>query len=84
MKNITVSVDDNTYHRARVRAAEMQTSVSALVKQFLLETAEEETDAERLRRKERETLDRIRARQKGFSAGKRLKRDELYDRHALS
>jgi plasmid stability protein len=84
MKNITVSVDDEVYHRARIRAAEKQTSVSALVRRFLTETAGEESDAERLQRKERETLERIRARQVGFSAGKRLKRDELYDRHALS
>jgi len=49
-----------------------------------MEAAGEERDAERLRRKERETLERIRARQGGFSAGDRLKRDDLYDRDALS
>jgi hypothetical protein len=32
MKNIAVSVDDETYRRARVKAAEMDTSVSALVR----------------------------------------------------
>ena len=31
MKNITVSVDEGTYRRARIRAAELDTSVSALV-----------------------------------------------------
>jgi len=37
MKNITVSVDDETYRRARIKAAERETSLSALVKQFLAE-----------------------------------------------
>ena len=35
MRNITVSVDDATYRRARIRAAELDTSVSALVREFL-------------------------------------------------
>ena len=35
MRNITVSVDDATYWRARIRAAELDTSVSALVREYL-------------------------------------------------
>lgn len=35
MKNITVKIDDETYRRARVLAAERETSVSALVREFL-------------------------------------------------
>lgn len=35
MKNITITIDDVTYHAARVKAAELGTSVSALVKQHL-------------------------------------------------
>ena len=35
MKNITVSVDDETHRMARIRAAELDTSVSALVREFL-------------------------------------------------
>ena len=41
MKNITVSLDDETYRRARVIAAQRDMSVSALVKQFLVELASE-------------------------------------------
>jgi hypothetical protein len=76
MKNITVSVDDETYRRARVKAAEQDTSVSALVKRFLSELASGESDNERLKREERE----IRARIHGFSAGDRLSRDEAHER----
>lgn len=35
MRNITVSVADETYRRARIAAAEQDTSVSALVREFL-------------------------------------------------
>jgi hypothetical protein len=76
MKNITVSVDDETYRRARVKAAERDTSVSALVKQFLSEFAAEESEFERLKHRERE----LRARIRTFSAEDRLPRDELYER----
>lgn len=76
MKNITVSVDDDTYRRARIKAAEQDTSVSALVKRFLADLAETETEAERLKRRERELRASIRA----FRAGDRLSRDDLHER----
>jgi len=76
MKNITVSVDEETYRRARVKAAERDTSISALVKEFLTRLAAEESDRERLLREERE----LRARVTNFSASDRLPRDKLYDR----
>ena len=37
MKNITVSVDDKVYHAARVEAALRRKSLSALVREFLVE-----------------------------------------------
>jgi plasmid stability protein len=78
VKNITVTVDDDTYRRARVRAAELDTSVSAEVKQFLLRFAQKETEFERLKALEQ----KMRAEISGISAGDRLSRDELYDREA--
>jgi hypothetical protein len=78
MKNITVSVDDETYRRARVRAAEQDTSVSALVKRFLIELAQDESDADRLRREERA----LRAQIKAFRAADRLPRDDAHERGA--
>lgn len=35
MKNITLSVDDETYRAARILAAERNTTVSALVREYL-------------------------------------------------
>jgi hypothetical protein len=40
MKNITIAVDDETHRAARIRAAELGTSVSALVKSYLQELAQ--------------------------------------------
>jgi hypothetical protein len=76
MKNITVSVDDETYRQARMKAAEQNTSVSALVRRFLLELAAGENDAERLRREERALRERITS----FTAGDRLSREDLHGR----
>lgn len=36
MKNITVSVDDELYHETRIEAARRRTSVTALVREFLV------------------------------------------------
>lgn len=35
MKNVTISLDDETHRNARIRAAELGTSLSALVKAYL-------------------------------------------------
>lgn len=35
MKNVTISLDDETHRNARIRAAELGTSLSALVKDYL-------------------------------------------------
>jgi len=76
MKNIAVSLDGETYRRARMIAAQRDTSVSALVKQFLLELASGETETERLKREERALRERITA----FRASERLTRDDLHHR----
>lgn len=79
MRNITVAVPDDTYRKARVRAAELDTSVSALVRDFLTGLAQEESDFERRRRLQDELLASV----KSFSARDRLPRDETHDRRAL-
>jgi hypothetical protein len=35
MKNVTIALDDETHRKARIRAAELGTSLSALVKEYL-------------------------------------------------
>jgi hypothetical protein len=76
MKNITVSVDDDIYRRARMKAAERDTSLSALVKQFLVDLTKEESQVERLKREEAT----LRASIRTFRASDRLSRDRLHER----
>ena len=86
MRNITVSIDEETYRLARVRAAESDTSVSALVREFLEELVHGETREERfarLKRLQDEVLAELDARGGGLRAEDMLSRDELHDRDAL-
>lgn len=41
MKNVTVALDDEVHRKARIRAAELGTSLSALVKEYLTRLAED-------------------------------------------
>jgi Arc/MetJ-type ribon-helix-helix transcriptional regulator len=84
MKNITVSVPDEVLHRARIQAALLNTSVSALVRQALEQLAGEETEFERLRGRELQIREKLRCQDTAFSASDRLSRDEAHQRHALS
>lgn len=76
MKNITLSLPDAVYRRARIKAAERDTSVSALVREYLSSLDEGETDFERRKRLQDEVLRTVR----GFRAGGRMKRDEAHTR----
>ena len=76
MKNITVSLDDNTYKHARIAAAERGTSVSALVKQFLAGLARGGDEFERLKRAENALRDEITA----FRAADRVPRADTHRR----
>jgi hypothetical protein len=86
VKNITVSVDDETYRRSHIRAAEAGTSVSALVRSFLVALAQgqvAETEFDRLQRLQEEILTGIRARGGGLRAADNATRDTLHDRNAI-
>lgn len=77
MKNVTVAIDDQLHRRARIRAAEIGTSLSAVVRRFLSEFAGGETDYERRKRLQEQTLASVRA----FRAGDRLTRGEAHRRN---
>jgi len=90
MKNVTISLDDDTHRRARIRAAELGKSLSGLVRE-LLETLDKGAG---VRREEimpsgitRAEYDRLAAQElelrktiTGFSGKDLLSRDELHDR----
>jgi predicted CopG family antitoxin len=79
VKNITVSVPDEVYRRARIKAAERDTSVSNLVREFLLKLGDEEADFDRRKRLQAEVLASVTS----FRAGDRLKREAIHERKAL-
>lgn len=70
---------DEVYRKARIRAAERNTSVSGLVRDLLLQVAEQD---ER-RRHLLETIEAVREANPNFTATDLLSRDELHDRDAL-
>ena len=89
MRNITVSVDDETYRQARIRAAELDTSVSALVREYLQSLSDAgaefqtlETASERRMRGLLEVREQIRRNSPNFRVADNVPREQLYDRHA--
>lgn len=76
MKNITVSVPDDVYREARIRAAECGSSVSALVAEYLRSLTGRANEFSRLEAQQRRVQRAIRR----FSARDRLARDEIHTR----
>ena len=76
MKNITLSVPDDVYRAARIRAAERGSSVSALVGDYLRSLWDREAEFARLEAQQGEVQREI----VRFRARDRLGRDETHDR----
>ncbi len=76
MKNITVSVPDEVYRAARIRAAEEGRSVSGMVSAYLRSLSGRGAEFERLEAQQR----RIQSQITRFRATDRLARDEAHDR----
>ena len=91
MRNIIVSVDEETHRQAHIRAAELETSVSALVREFLRrlvsraersgrpESQPLESALDRRRRLFDEVFADFDARGVGLRMGDNLPREALYD-----
>ena len=76
MKNITVTVPDDVYRTARIRAAERGTSVSALVGEYLRSLSGRGAQFSRLEARQQQIQREIQR----FRASDRLDRDQLHDR----
>ena len=90
MKKITVSLDDETHRLAKMKAAEKGTTVSAMVREYLisLTVAEPNTcvsapGTENPERTLSEIIEAIFARGGGIDPRENLPREELYDRNAF-
>ena len=89
MKVISVAVDDETHRLARIRAAQNGTSMSAMLRDYLLQMLSEdgirppeETEPQQRARMLDDVMRRFEAEGVGLDARKRLSREELYDRNA--
>jgi hypothetical protein len=76
VKNITVSIPEDIYRLAKIRAAEGGSSISALVTGYLRSLGDQEAEFSRLEAQQAQVLDEV-AR---FRAADRLSRDELHRR----
>ncbi len=88
MKNITISVDDDVYRQARIKAAERDTSVSALVRNYLIQlingtNADGQSEFARQASLEQEIRGRLFTAGKGLRSADNLPREALHDRDAL-
>jgi plasmid stability protein len=81
MKNVTISLDDASHRRARIRAAERGQSLSAMVRELLealdSSTLDKASEHARLAALEIELRKQVPA---DYRASDRLSRDEIYDR----
>ena len=89
MKVISVAVGDETYRLARIKAAQNGTSMSAMLRDYLLQMLSEdgilppeETEPQRRSRKLDDVMVRFEAEGVGLDASERLSREDLYDRNA--
>ena len=76
MKNVTVTMEDSVADWARMEAARRNTSVSRLVGEILAEKMRHDDAYERAMR------EALEFKSIGFSEGRYLTRDEIYDRAA--
>ena len=77
MRNVTISVPDEVYHRMQLRAAELEVSLSALLRAQLLHfDVSAGRDFERGKRLQEETFRAIGI----FHGANRLSRDEVHNR----
>lgn len=87
VKNITISIEDELYRRARIRAAEESTSVSAMVREFLHEVVYASKRADRfdlLLQEQKALVASFHQRHPRLSSNDNLSREELHGRHAIS
>lgn len=79
MKNLTLSIDDETYRLARIVAAERETTLSAIVRDYLRQLAAQRANEDLLP----EILFAAMDKATNFRASERLSREAAHDRARL-
>ncbi len=80
MKNITIAMDDQTYRKARIAAAQRDTSVSALVKKYLLSLTDDAPPPRDFKQEQEALLDAIWQKHPGFTSVENQAREALHER----
>jgi plasmid stability protein len=76
MANLTITLDDQLLKKARVKAAELETSVNAVVREYL----EEWTERKAERKRAIEAFIEGAKQSQASSGGRKWTRDELHER----
>jgi plasmid stability protein len=76
VKNVTLSIDEDTHRAARIVAAERGVSLSALVRDYLTGLRSETDPRREAVFRSLEAMDEV----KRFSASNRMAREELHER----
>lgn len=76
MANLTITVDDDLLRKARIRAAELGTSVNAVLREYM----EQWTGVQEERRRAIERIVAASKRSRASSGGRKWTRDEIYER----
>ena len=78
MKNITIAVKPEIHRRARIRAAELDLSLSGYVATLIAKDEATQPAASPI-----EEVLALRQQMRGFIPGPKISRDELHERHRL-
>ncbi len=89
MKNVSISVDEETHRRLRIMATEQGTSVSALIRDQMMrllgpdhQAASGDTESEKHQRELREITEEFQRKGIGISMTDNLTREQMYQRNA--
>ena len=80
MRNVTISLDDEVYRKARIVAAQHDTSLSALVRRYLVSLSAEVSATLDPKHEQEALLDRIWRRHPDFTSEDNLSRDAVHER----
>ena len=86
MKNITVSVDDETYWLSRIIAAGKGSSISDMLREYLTNMVRNRASGptfEELEKDQDELIESVLKTSGGLRPSENLSRDELHNRNAL-
>lgn len=86
MKNIIVSVDDETYRLSHIMAAEKGSSISEMVREYLTGMTRDRASGptfEELEKDQDELIESILKEGGGLRPSENLSRDELHNRNAF-